>query len=140
MSQISSRCVGIYMCMISHGKSGWLFIFIICKYGDILDGVGILVTFPGKAYLLCINVSSPPRLGVYGILCCIHLVRLRVLLKMSLYSGNRFCIYLVDLVVVSFVSCMFMIAVFVGVLFMRLCKFGRVVLSDDAFQVIMLVL
>ena len=113
---------------------------MICKYGDILDGVGILVIFPGKAYLLCINVSKPPLLGVYGILCCMHLVRVCVLLKMSLYSGNRFCIYLVDLVAVSFVSCMFMIAVFVGVLFMRLCKFGRVVLSDDAFQVIMLVL
>ena len=27
---VSSRCVGIYMCMISHGISGWLFILIIC--------------------------------------------------------------------------------------------------------------
>jgi hypothetical protein len=35
-----------------------------------------------------------------------------VLLKMSLYSGNRFCIYFVDLVAVSLVSWMFIIAVF----------------------------
>ena len=121
-------------------RVGDFFIFIICRYEDILAGVGILVIFSGKVYLLCISVSRPPLLGVYGILCCVHLVRVCMLLKMSLYSGNRFCIYLVDLVAVGFVSCMYMIAVFVGVLFMRLCKFGRVVLSDDAFQVIMLVL
>ena len=136
---IFHMCRHIYMCMISHGKSGWLFIFIICKYGDMLAGVGILLTFPGKAYLLCISVSRPPLLGLYGILCCMHLVKVCVLLKMSLYSGNKFCIYLVDLVAVSFVSCMFMIAVFVGVLFMRFCRFGRVVLSEDAFHVMMLV-
>ena len=45
-------CGHIYMCMINHGMSGWLFIFIICKYGEMFVGVGILVTFPAAAYLL----------------------------------------------------------------------------------------
>ena len=31
MYLMSSMCVGIYMCIISHGDSGWLFITIICK-------------------------------------------------------------------------------------------------------------
>ena len=31
MRCMSSRCVGIYMSMISQGISGWLFILIICK-------------------------------------------------------------------------------------------------------------
>ena len=48
---MSSRCVGIYMCIISQGVSGWLFIFITCRYGEMFAGVGILVTFPGNAYL-----------------------------------------------------------------------------------------
>ncbi len=52
------------MCMISQGISGWLFILIICKYGEIFAGVGILVIFPGNAYFLCISVSRPPRPGV----------------------------------------------------------------------------
>ena len=47
-------------------------------------GVGIFVMFPGKAYFLCTSVSSPPRPGLYGRLCCIHLVNACVLLKMSL--------------------------------------------------------
>ena len=47
----SSKCVGIYTCRMSHGVSGWLFIFIKCKYREILAGVGSLVTFPGNAYL-----------------------------------------------------------------------------------------
>ncbi len=64
MRCMSSWCVGIYMCMISQGISGWLFILIICKYGEIFAGVGILVIFPGNAYFLCISVSRPPRPGV----------------------------------------------------------------------------
>ena len=52
MRHVSSMCVGIYMCMISQGSCGWLFILIICRYGEMLAGVGILVTFPGNAYLL----------------------------------------------------------------------------------------
>ena len=61
---MSSTCVGIYICIISHGISGWLFIFIICRYGEIFTGVGILVTFPGNEYFLWINVSRPPLPGV----------------------------------------------------------------------------
>ena len=34
--------------------------------------------------------------------------------EMRLYSGNRFCMYFVDLVAVSLVSWMFIIAVFLG--------------------------
>jgi hypothetical protein len=52
MMCVYSKCVGIYMCIINQGMSGRLFIFIICKYGEIFVGVGILVTFPGNAYLL----------------------------------------------------------------------------------------
>ena len=35
-----------------------------------------------------------------------------MLLKISLYSGNKFCMYFVDLVAVSLVSWILMIAVF----------------------------
>ena len=61
-----SRCVDIYMCMISQGISGWLFNLIICRYGEIFTGVGILVIFLGNAYFLLINVSRPPLPGVIG--------------------------------------------------------------------------
>ena len=61
---VSSKCVGIYMYTISHGIEEWLFILIICKYGEMFVGVGILVTFPGNAYLLWISVSRPPLPGV----------------------------------------------------------------------------
>ena len=61
---MSSKCVGIYMCMISQGICGWFFIFIICRYGEMFAGVGILVTFPRNAYLLWISVSRPPLPGV----------------------------------------------------------------------------
>ena len=44
-----------------------------------------------------------------------HLVRACVLLKMSLYLENMFCIYFVDLVVVSLVSWIFIIVVFMKV-------------------------
>ena len=64
MRCVSSKCIGIYMCMISQGISGWLFILMICRYGEIFVGVGILVTFPGNAYFAWINVSRPPRPGV----------------------------------------------------------------------------
>ena len=62
-----------------------------------------------------------------------------MLLKISLYSGNRFCIHLVDLVAVSFVSWMFIIAVFLEELYTRFCRFGKAVLSEDAFHVIIFV-
>src|ERR1700738_4440 len=68
-----------------------------------------------------------------------RLVSACVLLKMSLNSGNRFCIYFVDLFAVSLVSWICMIAVLFRELFIKLCRFGNDVLSDDAFQVIMVV-
>ena len=73
-------------------------------------GVGILVMLPGYAYFLLISLSRPPLAGVYGILCCIHLVSACVLLNISLYCGNRFCMYFVDFIAVSLVSCIVMIA------------------------------
>ena len=62
-----------------------------------------------------------------------------MLLKMSLNSGNRFCMYFVDLFAVSLVSWICMIAVLFSELFIRLCRFGNDVLSDDAFHVIIFV-
>ena len=128
------------MCIISHGCRGWLFIFIICKYGDIAAGVGILVMLPGYAYDLFMSVRSPPLAGVYGILCCIHLVNVCVLLNISLYCGNRFCMYFVDFVAVSLVSCIVMIAGLFGVYDISWWRFGRAVFSDEAFHVIRCVL
>ena len=60
IKHVSSKYVGMYMCTICHDNDGWLFIFIICKYGEMFAGVGILVTFPRNAYLLCMSVSRPP--------------------------------------------------------------------------------
>ena len=72
------------MCINSHDDSGWFFIAIICKYGDISAGVGIFVTLLGYAYSLLMSVINPPLVGVYCHLCCIHLVRACVLLNISL--------------------------------------------------------
>ena len=49
------------------------------------------------------------------ILCCIHLVIACVLLNISLYCGNRFCMYFVDFVAVNLVSCIVIIAGLFGV-------------------------
>ena len=76
-------------------------------------------------------------MGVYCHLCCIHLVSVCVLLNMSLYLGNRFCMYLVDFDAVIFVSC---IIIIVGLCVMSWCRFGRVVFRDAAFHVVMCVL
>ena len=84
MYLVSLVCVGIYMCINNHGDSGWFFITIICKYGDISAGVGIFVTLPGYGYSLLMSVSSPPLVGVYCHLCCIHLVSACVLLNINL--------------------------------------------------------
>ena len=59
---------------------------------------------PGYAYFLFMSVKSPPLAGVYGILCCMHLVNVCVLLNINLYCGNKFCMYFVDFVAVSLVS------------------------------------
>ena len=128
------------MCIISHGCKGWFFISMICRYGDIAAGVGILMMLPGNAYVLFMSVRSPPLAGVYGILCCMHLVSACVLLNISLYWGNRFCMYFVDFVAVNLVSCMVIIAGLFGVLDISWCRLGRAVFSDEAFHVIMCVL
>ena len=123
---MSSSCEGIYMCINNHGYRGWLCISIICRYGDISVGVDILVMLPRYAYVLFISVRSPLLAGVYGILCCIHLVNACVLLNISLYCGNRFCMYFVDLVPVSLVSCIVIIAGLFGVFDISCWRFGRV--------------
>jgi hypothetical protein len=92
-----------------------LFISIICKYSDIAAGMGILVMLPGYAYVLFMSVRSPPLAGVYGIICCMHLVNACVLLNISLYCGNRFCMYFMDFVAVNLISCMVIIAGLFGV-------------------------
>jgi hypothetical protein len=71
---------------------------------------------------------------------CIHRVSACVLLKISLYSGNKFCIYFVDFVAVSLVSCIVMIAGLVVLFVIRLYMFGRAVFIDEAFHVMMYVL
>ena len=66
--------------------------------------------FPRYAYFLFMRVRRPPLAGVYGILYCMHLVSACVLLNISLYFGNSFCMNFVDLVAVSLVSCIVIIA------------------------------
>ena len=75
---------------------------------------------PGYACFLFISVRSAPLAGVYGILCCIHLVNACVLLNINLYCGNRFCLYFVDFVAVNLVSCIVIIASLFGVYDMSL--------------------
>ena len=123
--------------MISHGCRGWFFISNICRYGEISAGVGILVMFPGYAYCLSMSARSPPLAGVYGILCCMHLVSACVLLNISLCWGNRFSMYFVDFVAVSFVSCIKMIAGAFVVFDISWWRFGRAVFSAEAFHVLM---
>ena len=69
-----------------------------------------------------------------------HLVSACVLLKMSLKSGNRFCMYCVDLFAVSLVSWICVRVVLFMELFIRLCRLGNDVLSEDTFHVIMFVI
>ena len=76
-------------------------------------------------------------MGVYCCVCCTHLVRVCVLLNMSLYCKNRFCMNFVDFVAVNLVSC---IVIIVGLLVISRCRFGRVVFSDAAFHVMICVL
>ena len=61
----------MYTCIISQDCSGWFFMCIICKYGDMFIGDGIFVMLPRNAYLLLISVNSSLFASVYGILCCI---------------------------------------------------------------------
>ena len=50
ISLISSMWEGMYRCITNHGCSGWFFICMICKYGEMFAGDGILLMFPGKVY------------------------------------------------------------------------------------------
>ena len=50
ISPMSSLCDGMYKCRIGHDCSGWFFTCMICKYGDMFVGEGILVMFLGNAY------------------------------------------------------------------------------------------
>ena len=83
------------------------------------------------------SVSSPPLVGVYCLLCCIQLVSVWVLLNISLWWGNKFCMYFVDLVAVTLVSC---IVIMVGFCVISKCRFGRAVFSAAAIQVMICVL
>ena len=47
---MSFSCDGMYICINSHGWSGLFFMWMICRYGDMLAGEGILVMFPWNAY------------------------------------------------------------------------------------------
>ena len=82
------------------------------------------------------SVSNPPLVGVYCLLCCVYVVNMCVLLNINLWFENRFCMYFVDLVAVTLVSCIVTIASFCA---MSRCRFGRAVFSDAAFQVVMCV-
>ena len=63
-----------------------------------------------------------------------------MLLKISLCCGNRFCIYFVDFVAVSLVSCIVIIAGLLVVFAMSWWRFGRDVFRDDVFHVLIYVL
>jgi hypothetical protein len=49
MRVMSSMWVGMYRWNRKYGERGWFDILIICKYGEILVVVGILVILPGNA-------------------------------------------------------------------------------------------
>jgi hypothetical protein len=114
-------------------------IFIICRYGDISSVVGILVILPGNAYSWCIRVSNPPLGLLYGWPWIWRdWVFVAVLLNIILYCGNNLWRYLVDLFVVSLVSCMAIMEGGVG-LFINACRPGNAVLSIPQFHDSMLV-
>jgi hypothetical protein len=136
---MSSMWVGMYRCIRKYVERGWLAILIICRYGDISSVVGILVILPGNAYSWCIRVSSPPLGLLYG---CPWIrwgwVFVVVLLNIILYCGNNLWRYLVDLDVVSLVSCMAIMEGGVG-FFINACRLGNAVLSAPQFHDNMLV-
>jgi hypothetical protein len=93
----------------------------------------------GKAYSWCIKVSSPPLGLLYG---CPWIRRgcvfVAVLLNIILYCGHSLWRYLVDLDVVSLVSCMAIMEGGVG-LFIKACSPGSAVFSVPQFHDSMLV-
>jgi hypothetical protein len=105
MRVMSSMWVGIYKCIRKNVGRGWFVILIICRYGEMLVVVGILVTFPGNAYCWCIRISRLPLGLLYGCPCVQRIwMGVIVLLNIILYCKNIFCKYLVDLDFVSLVS------------------------------------
>jgi hypothetical protein len=46
---MSSLWVGMYRCIKKYVERGWFVILIICRYGEMLAVVEILVMFPGNA-------------------------------------------------------------------------------------------
>ena len=79
--------------------------------------------FLGNVYFWCINVSNLPLGGIYGVLCCMLLVRACVLLKINLYCENSFLIYFMNLVAIIYFFYIMLIARFIssclGCLMMR---------------------
>lgn len=96
--------------------------------------------FPRNAYSWWISVNSPPLAGVYGIRCCMHLVSACMLLNISLYCGNSLYMYVIDLVAVSLVSWIVIIAGLFGMFVMSCWRLDSAVFSDDAFQEMICVL
>ena len=47
---MSSMYEGMYRRSMSHGCSGWFFMCIICRYGEMFTCDGIFVMFLGNAY------------------------------------------------------------------------------------------
>ena len=58
---------------------------MVVGVGSLFLLFGGMVILLGYAYVLFMSVRSPPLAGVYGILCCMHLVSACVLLNISLY-------------------------------------------------------
>ena len=80
-------------------------IFMFWRYGEIGTGVDLLAILPGKAYVFLMNISKPPLERVNGSpLLLRHLVGMLMLLNISLYVRNNFCMNFVDFIVISFVS------------------------------------
>jgi hypothetical protein len=75
MYGVSLTCDGILKS--KNGCNGEFFILIICKYGEIIAGVGIFVIFPGYAYfcglLLEVRLLQVCRafFAVYSVLECV---------------------------------------------------------------------
>ena len=82
-------------------------ILIICRSGEMLVVVGILVKFRGNMYYWCIRVRRPILGLLYGCpwICRVWMVGF-ILLNIILYYRNNLYRYLVDLNDMSLVSWM----------------------------------
>ena len=127
----SSSCEGMYKLIKSRGCKGWFAMRVIWRNGDIFAGVGILERLQGNA--CCVLVVVVPLWILYVIRWRVVLVMLCVLLKNSLYWGNK---YFVDLVAVSLVSWMVMIDEDCWGSVISSCRHGMAVFSEEAFHVI----